>query len=1319
MRTSPETITPVSWGRVIELYYACEYQQALAFIDQSNLCGALSECGDQPDLAGVALAVANVYRDVARFADAESYYLQALAGLSAEGQERPAFAAGMVELADLYDQLGRTDQAVSLLNRARAIYEQTSPRCPGGHSRCLQELAYAHEQQGRRSAAVAAIQQARKMLEFPSAGPLDLARLLLAEVWCLVHVEGGALGAIDRAREALRLFTIVGPAGRAGVARTSLTLGRALVGMHQLDEAAGLLEAAARWYRAELGEDGPRMAATLEAQALLHLAQGNVGEAEALARRGLKLTVASMGERHVWTAQSHQELGSVLQTAHRLTAAAESFEKAAEIVRECLGDAHPTLAEAQLNLAEVHDASGRRGVATDLMQAAVALLDAHPDDVRYERSGALLARARLAADAGEYDEAMAAVQGAIAFGEAAGDGPFLVAPALLLQSPLEAARGETTAAVRLLDRAKKLLAVLPPHHPTQLDITRAEAVLAQMQGDPNHALRLARQAVERVEQSGGERSPWLSSSLRFLAEQLLQSGDLAGSESAYERAFEVQRRRGSPEDPDLASTLLGLARLHLARGNAQAADVRLRQAWEIRKNAYGEDHPLTAEVVAELASLVQQAGDLPAAEYLWRKALEVRRSACGDLHPDTLAAVHGLATVVWARGDSAGAAELLEHALASLGEGHIEQHGLRHTLALIVGSRGETTRSLEMLNQILQANEKALGDTHDGLVPVLNALARTHATLGDHLQARALLERARSIHRRSPFPHPLKEAPCLLGLSESHRQLYDLDRASALAAEALQLSRGFLRNDPGLLEYLMHAALVHRSQKQFGAAASLLAEADRLVRHLGGKRHPYLVAVWLDQGRLEAARGQPHQATHLFERAAELARQVLGEDHPDHAAARQTLGLHLLTSGDPARAEPHLRTNLDIVRRSCGGDHPAVAVALQPVVELHRQRGDLAAAEAEARRGLNLVRLSEHPADGLHAQYLHCLATVVRQQKGRLGEAADLLRQALVIDRDLPSGEEGSGHLDSQQELAVIEAALGDHAHALERLHRVLAAQVPLISAFGCLPEGKVRDGLLEKPWSLVEQVLTLAPQVPGSAEAALAAVLLWKSLLPGALAVGDRTSLQKQVKPGQRAAVGEWCDLSLQIAYRLISSAGLEGLQTHRALLARWGARREELEADLANHAPTLARLRAWRASGLADLRRVLPRGGALVELVRYRPRDFAEICANREGLLPPRYLAFVVSAGQEGVVMLDAGQAKEVEGGGSALRAALAPHLESKRSVVVADGGRLSARICRALAGDAEVRRVSSGREVVSPLLALPESGGWLERLRQWLGL
>jgi hypothetical protein len=172
--------------------------------------------------------------------------------------------------------------------------------------------------------------------------------------------------------------------------------------------------------------------------------------------------------------------------------------------------------------------------------------------------------------------------------------------------------------------------------------------------------------------------------------------------------------------------------------------------------------------------------------------------------------------------------------------------------------------------------------------------------------------------------------------------------------------------------------------------------------------------------------------------------------------------------------------------------------------------------------------------------------------------------------------------------------------------------------------------------------------------------------------------------------------------------------LQLHHDLLRRWGEERQGLEKKLAEAVPELARLSAVRSVDVPALRRTLPADTTFIELVRFQPRDFTEMCAGRDGMLPPRYLAFMLHAGEAKVIMCDLGPAADLEirSGKELLRAALAEHLGSECRLLVACDGRLDRAACARIFDQVRsVHILTSGREIVSPLLARRES--WLSRL------
>jgi hypothetical protein len=96
--------------------------------------------------------------------------------------------------------------------------------------------------------------------------------------------------------------------------------------------------------------------------------------------------------------------------------------------------------------------------------------------------------------------------------------------------------GDFPESFRLLDASGcQALGGLRSHHPAVAEADAVLAGLARMEGDPSDAVRLAREAAQRMEQTCGERSPWLPHSLCYLAEQLHLAGEVAEFERVYER----------------------------------------------------------------------------------------------------------------------------------------------------------------------------------------------------------------------------------------------------------------------------------------------------------------------------------------------------------------------------------------------------------------------------------------------------------------------------------------------------------------------------------------------------------------------------------------------------------------------------------------------------------------------------------------------------------------------------------------------------------------------------------------------------------------
>src|SRR5262249_29894206 len=154
---------------------------------------------------------------------------------------------------------GRHDQALPLLEQARAVHATAPAPDPVAHARCLQALAALYDDLDRRRDAQACLERARTMLEQAGAPPVAMAGLLLAEAWVLYRLCGGT-ASVSRARQALKIYSEHQGDNHPDTVNASSRLGRLLLCLYNFDEAAPLLERAYSVHCQRFGEDSPRPA---------------------------------------------------------------------------------------------------------------------------------------------------------------------------------------------------------------------------------------------------------------------------------------------------------------------------------------------------------------------------------------------------------------------------------------------------------------------------------------------------------------------------------------------------------------------------------------------------------------------------------------------------------------------------------------------------------------------------------------------------------------------------------------------------------------------------------------------------------------------------------------------------------------------------------------------------------------------------------------------------------------------------------------------------------------------------------------------------
>jgi serine/threonine-protein kinase len=264
---------------------------------------------------------------------------------------------------------GRFDESEALLERALAAYAGLPDAPPADVVEVYQAAASLAMVQGRAEDCRKLHAEALAVAErsFPENHPMRA--IALAGMGQGVETTGDLDGAIDLYRRAAAAFERLDDPDIPEHADVLFDLGRLL-------EARGEIEAGERTLRDGIarterhaGVDSPLLVDPLTwLGVLLHHRKEN-DAAESVLRRAAAINIESLGARHVVTAQIHAYLATVLVREGRWVEAEPLAAEALEILREYLPGMRHRLAEAELAMAEIHEAAGRPDQARAMWQA--------------------------------------------------------------------------------------------------------------------------------------------------------------------------------------------------------------------------------------------------------------------------------------------------------------------------------------------------------------------------------------------------------------------------------------------------------------------------------------------------------------------------------------------------------------------------------------------------------------------------------------------------------------------------------------------------------------------------------------------------------------------------------------------------------------------------------------------------------------------------------------------------------------------------------------------------------------------------------------
>lgn len=426
-------------------------------------------------------------------------------------------------------------------------------------------------------------------------------------------------------------------------------------------------------------------------------------------------------------------------------------------------------------------------------------------------------------------------------------------------------------------------------------------------------LDIAERAVELRRSLNGRDSLEYAASVHQLGQLIHSSSDFARTQSLFEEALEIRRRRVGEEHPLVADCWQSLGLVHADVGRIETGRNFLNRALAIREKM--GPHQELATVIKNLAGLNYQEGNYPAALSKYRRSLELSEELLDPGHP------------------------LLGKALHNVGVAH-------HV-------NGDINEAFDHYERALETYEVTRGANHPLIATTHSALAMLYQDTGDFTSARRHFESAKQgIAQGFGRDHPryailLSELGILLELSGEYEEAEQLQReALGIRRNAFDLPHGDIGQSYSRLGNL---AL---RQGRNDEAKRYLEKAFEIQENSLDSTHPDFAPTLMGLANIAESRGDLENARHYLQRAIRIS----GQDRPDHPMLAEPLGQLAKISGQPDEALSINNRALEILDGTFGPGHPRTADLLENRARLLTQAKHYEDALTDSLRAASVTR---------------------------------------------------------------------------------------------------------------------------------------------------------------------------------------------------------------------------------------------------------------------------------------------------------------------------------------------------------------------------
>lgn len=500
--------------------------------------------------------------------------------------------------------------------------------------------------------------------------------------------------------------------------------------------------------------------------------------------------------------------------------------------------------------------------------------------------------------------------------------------------------------------------------------------------------------------------------------------------------------------------------------------------------------------------------------------------------------------------------------------------------------------AVPLTQQEMALRRQVQGEQHPQYAQSLNNLAGSYSEIGDYAKAEALFQESVALHKQVFGEQHPEYARSLNNLATLYDRMGAYAKAEPLARQSVALRKKLLgEQHPAYAASLNNLALLCSKMGDYAKAEPLYLQALALRKRVVGEQYPDYANSLNNLAGLYADKGEYAKAEPLARQALALRKKVQGEKHPAYVTSLNNLAAIYHAMRDYAKAEPLYQQALTLTKELLSENNPACAIALNNLAELYRKTGEYAKAEPLYQEALRLqkeLRGDKHPE---YAITLHNLALLY------------------LANKEAPKGE------PLARQAAEITLGLLERTAAVQSERQQLA--------------------MMANSRSFLDCYLSLAAAAESPAEDVYTAVLAWKGAVS---ARQQQLRLQRQLdqRPEVVKLFAELQQATARLAQMSHANPGAKQPGRERDVEGV-SDEIERLQRELARLSEPFRQQLLQQRMSPAELRKALPKGTALVDLLEY---DCSLLPAKAQGklLYQRRLMAFVLQP-DKAVVRLDLG--------------------------------------------------------------------------------